>query len=69
MEKKDNLDDIVAMIDSFMLNEGGHMNISFDGNRNTVLDKQVTTTPSLECTPGSMACSVPTLHEGLDGEE
>lgn len=67
------IDDIVAMLDGFMSANGGHMNIRVDeeGNVNadTTMAKTVTTMKSLDCAAGNLACSVPTLFEGLDGTE
>ena len=63
------IDDIIAMIDSFMTENGGHMNISVNNNGETKLNKNTKTTNSLECAAGDLACQIPTLHEGLDGNE
>lgn len=60
------VDDIVAMIDQFMANNGGHMNIRVDADGAVTAEKTVETTNSLECAAGDMACKVPTLFEGLD---
>lgn len=69
----DNIDDIVAMLDQFMSQNGGHMNIQVtpDGKiqTETTMAKTVTKTNSLECAAGDMACSIPTLFEGLDEED
>ena len=67
-----NIDDIVTMLDNLMKAEGGHVNVVVNNNADSdgqpVLDKSVQTTNSLVCN-GQMACSVPTLHVGLDGDE
>ena len=62
------IEDVVAMLDRFMAEGGGHMNITKD---TAVADteKSVTTMGCLDCAAGDMACSVPTLHQGLDGQE
>ncbi len=66
MDKEKQADDIVNMIDSFMLGGGGHMNVTVKDDGSVSLDKKVKVTNSLECAEGSMACSVPTLFEGMD---
>ncbi len=67
------IDDLVSMIDSFMSNNGGHMNVTVnkDGEIETdkeYVEKDVTTLSSLDCC-NNMACSVPTLFEGMDRED
>ena len=66
-------DDIVAMLDSFVSGNGGHMNITVgeDGkiSADQTISKTVTTMNSLDCAAGNLACSVPTLFEGLDADE
>lgn len=61
-------DDIIAMLDSFMEKGGGHMNVDVNA-LDPALTKQVNETKSAECNSKSMACQVPTLHEGLDSQE
>lgn len=59
------IDDIVDMLDNFMANGGGHMNVDVamkDGK------KSVQTTISNDCNK-NMACMVPTMHQGIDDEE
>ena len=67
------IDDIVSLLDSFMTNNGGHMNIlvAEDGtvNAHKTMAKTVTTTNSLDCAEGDVACRVPTLFKGMDREE
>lgn len=67
--KEEKIDDIVAMIDQFMSNNGGHMNIQVDASGTVTAEKTVQTTNSLECAAGDMACKVPTLFEGMDLSE
>lgn len=67
------IDDLVSMIDQFMSDGAGHVDIHVDNNggihTKKTLAKTVTTTNSPECTPGrNMACNVPTLFEGMDRE-
>lgn len=61
------VDDIVAMLDNLMGKEGGHVNVKVDDGTDT-LEKKVQTNNSLECA-GNMACSVPTMHIGIDDED
>ncbi len=66
MDKNKQAEDIVNMIDSFMSEGGGHMNVTVQNDGKVSLEKTVKVTNSLECAKGDMACSVPTLFEGLD---
>lgn len=61
------VDDIVAMLDNMMGNGHGHVNVSID---ETVPSGQKTeeTLGCLDCAKGDLACSVPTLMEGMDEE-
>ena len=43
MNNESKVDDIVSMIDAFMNNEGGHMNIAVSDNGSPVIDKNVQT--------------------------
>lgn len=67
------IDDIVSMLDEFMLQGGGHMNIQVSGDGSVKADKTmaktVTTANSSDCRAGNLACNVPTLFEGMDHEE
>lgn len=75
LSKEKQIDDLVNMIDSFMSNNGGHMNVTVDDNGNIVTDSDeldevsVKTMNSLDCASGDLACNVPTLFEGMDEEE
>jgi len=69
MDNEKKVDEIVSMIDQFMAGSGGHLNISVADADNTSLQKTTQTTNTLECAAGNLACNVPTLHSGLDGEE
>ncbi len=67
MEDKKLLDDIVAMLDNFMTEGGGHMNIDVN-TLNTETQKTVQQLGCTDCSSNDMACQVPTLHEGLDDD-
>ena len=60
------VDDIVSMLDDMMSNGHGHVDVTVD-NTQTELTRNVETANSLACKSG-MACSVPTLMEGMDEE-
>lgn len=65
MADKDKIDDIVSMLDNFVLNGGGHMNIQVDDSEE-LDDIMVETYKSTDCASGNMACKIPTLHKGID---
>lgn len=67
MEDSKKIDALVSMLDSFMKNGGGHMNVDADSNQETT----VATAKCNECSTGKFAtaCAVPTMMEGLDIEE
>lgn len=61
--------DLVAMLDQFMGNGGGHLNVSNNGTNTGDVAKKVTKMGSLDCASGNLACQIPTLHVGIDEEE
>lgn len=66
------IDDIVNMIDDFMSNNGGHMDIKVNDNgsvKHKDKQKNVSVSKSLDCIEGNTACSSPTLFEGLDADD
>lgn len=68
MNQKEQINDIVAMLDQFMNEGGGHMNIKVDETITTD-QVQVKTYNSTACQQG-MACQVPTIEfEGDDQYE
>ena len=59
MDQKAMIDDLVRMLDAGAAKGVGHINVAYD---EALPDsKEIQTAP--------LACSVPTLHEGLDGTE
>lgn len=66
MDENKRIEDLVAMLDKFVIDGGGHMNIEVEDDSN--LDKIDITTQSSTICNGNMACQVPTLQEGLDNE-
>lgn len=64
MTEEQRINDLIAKLDSFMEQGGGHMNVQVSDLADEV---NVETYNSLICN-SNMACSVPTLHQGLDEE-
>ncbi len=64
MDNKNNIDDIVDMLDNFMGNGGGHMNVETSLEE---VGKKVQTMKSNDCGK-NMACMVPTMHQGIDDD-
>lgn len=67
MTDKNQVDDIVAMLDDMVTKGHGHINVSVD---ETVAagEKLQQTLGCTDCAKGDLACSVPTLMEGMDEE-
>lgn len=63
MKNEDQIDDLVSLLDSFMVNGGGHMNVDTDIHENKKME--VNTTKCNECSTGkwSTACAVPTFMD------
>ena len=61
------VDDIVAMLDQMMGDGQGHVNVTID---DTIAagDRTTATLGCTDCAKGDLACSVPTLMEGMDEE-
>mgnify|MGYP000759770656 FL=1 len=67
MTDKDQVDDIVTMLDNMMENGHGHVNVSVDDSVEAG-KKSAITMGCTDCAKGDLACSVPTLMEGMDEE-
>ena len=67
MDDKQMIDDFIKMMDSGMANGVGHVNVDVDNNADN--SKNVQTMGCTDCSSTPLACSVPTLHDGLDGLE
>lgn len=65
MDEKQMIDDLVKMLDSGMQNGVGHVNVDTDTEEEDS-SKSVQTMGCTDCSRTPLACSVPTLHEGLD---
>ncbi len=62
-DKLNNVNDLVSMLDNMVENGHGHINVSVDPEQE---GKTVQTLGCLDCAKGDLACSVPTLMEGMD---
>ena len=58
------IDDLVKMLDSGFSNGVGHVNVGQDVAEEAMLTVQ--TMGCTDCSRTPLACSVPTLHDGLD---
>ena len=78
MKQEALIDDIIAQLDRSFSHGAGHVNIrvedqsvrleKIDKNEENYI-KEVETLGCLDCAQGNLACAVPTLMEGLDGED
>lgn len=69
MKEDEKIDDIVALLDNFMGNGGGHMNIVVEeDNQVATQEISVQTYQSTDCSAGNQACAIPTIHKGIDDE-
>ena len=64
MDEKMAIDDLVKLLDSGMAGGVGHVNVDYDASGKE--SKNVQTMGCTDCSRTPLACSVPTLHEGLD---
>ena len=64
MDEKAMIDDLIKLLDSGMASGVGHVNVNFDENNTD--QKNVQTMGCTDCSRTPLACSVPTLHQGLD---
>ena len=64
MDDKQMIDDLVQMLDSGMAMGVGHMNVDVDDKSDK--SKDVQTMGCTDCSRTPLACSVPTLEQGLD---
>ena len=64
MDEKDMIDDLVRMLDSGMGKGVGHVNVDTVEEQNEKRDVQ--TMGCTDCSRTPLACSVPTLHQGID---
>ncbi len=64
MDEKQMIDDLVKMLDAGMADGVGHVNVDFDDASKQ--SKNVQTMGCTDCSRTPLACSVPTLEQGLD---
>lgn len=64
MDEKNMVDDLVKMLDSGMAMGVGHVNVDTDAASKQ--SKNVQTMGCTDCSRTPLACSVPTLEDGLD---
>ena len=64
MDEKKMIEDLVNMLDSGMADGVGHVNVDY--NQQVEQSKSVQTMGCTDCSRTPLACSVPTLEEGLD---
>ena len=64
MDDKQMIDDFVKMLDSGMAQGVGHVNVNVDEESNDSI--KVQTMGCTDCSRTPLACSVPTLEQGLD---
>ena len=64
MDDSKNIDDLVAFLDGSFESGVGHVNVDTDAVSNE--GRTVSTMGCTDCSRTPLACSVPTLHQGLD---
>lgn len=64
MDEKKMIEDLVQMLDSGMTEGIGHVNVDYD--QQVEESKSVQTMGCTDCSRTPLACSVPTLEQGLD---
>lgn len=64
MDNNQMIDDFIKMMDSGMAQGVGHVNVDVDATSEEA--KNVQTMGCTDCSRTPLACSVPTLHDGLD---
>ncbi len=64
MDDNKMIDDLVKMLDSGMAMGVGHVNVDYDETKDK--SKEVQTMGCTDCSRTPLACSVPTLEDGLD---
>ncbi|MCR5339628.1 MAG: hypothetical protein K6E75_13835 [Lachnospiraceae bacterium] len=67
MDENAMIDDLISQLDGGMSKGVGHVNVDVDENIEG--SKNVETMGCTDCSRTPLACSVPTLHQGLDAYE
>lgn len=65
MDQKSMIEDLIAQLDAGMANGVGHVNVEVNEEQSETA-KEVQTLGCTDCSRTPLACSVPTLHQGLD---
>ena len=60
----DQIDDLVAFLDGSIASGVGHLNVDVDESQEE--QRSTLTMGCTDCSRTPLACSVPTLHQGLD---
>ena len=61
------IEDLIKMLDAGTAGGVGHVNVAY--SQQAEQSKQVQTMGCPDCSTNPLACSVPTLHGGLDRDE
>lgn len=64
MDEKTMIDDLVRMLDGSMAKGVGHVNVDCD--ETVACERTVRSLGCTDCSRTPLACSVPTLEQGLD---
>lgn len=67
MNEKDMIEDLIRLLDSDVSKGVGHINVEMDDTSTDT--KNVQTMGCTDCSRTPLACSVPTLHQGLEDYE
>lgn len=67
MNEEAMIDDLINMLDSGMKKGVGHVNVEVTATDSET--KNVQTMGCSDCSSSPLACSVPTLHQGLEDYE
>ena len=65
MDQNSMIEDLIAQLDAGMSKGVGHVNVDVVETQ-TETAKEVQTMGCTDCSRTPLACSVPTLHQGLD---
>ena len=64
MDQNSMIEDLISQLDAGMSKGVGHINVNVDEEADNT--KEVQTLGCTDCSRTPLACSVPTLHQGLD---
>lgn len=60
------IDDLIKMLDGGVADGVGHVNVEYD--ESAAEAKNVQTMGCPDCSKNPMACSIPTMHRGIDDD-